>query len=72
MQQLHSMGCDSHVSALGLAMHQHIHVNGLLLLDGVLHVLVHMLLILLSGQLALLELQAGTADLCMTRLVSAG
>ena len=37
-------GCQacSHVGALGLAVHQHIHADALLLADGVLHVLVHL------------------------------
>ena len=32
----------SHVRALGLAVHQHIHTDALLLADGVLHVLIHL------------------------------
>ena len=53
-----------HVSALRLAMDKDIHAHLLLLLDGVLHVLVDMLLVLCLGELALLELQACTANFC--------
>lgn len=43
-------------------MHQHIHANALLLLDGKGHVLIHLLLIVSIVQLALLVGKTGFPD----------
>ena len=43
-------------------MHQHIHANTLLLLDGIRHVLVDLLLVVSIAELALLVCKAGLPD----------
>lgn len=45
-------------------MHQHINVQLLLLLDGELHVLIHLLLVCLITELAVLVCKACTTDFC--------
>ena len=57
-------GQGSHVGALGLAVHEDVEADALLLADGVLHVLVDHLLVVRSAQLPLLELQARAPQLC--------
>lgn len=54
----------AHVGTLRLAVHEDIQAHALLLVVCVLHVVVDHLLVLLSAQLALLELQPGAAQLC--------
>ena len=54
----------AHVGALGLAVHEHVQADALLLVVGVAHVVVDHLLILLRAQLPLLELQARPPQLC--------
>lgn len=49
-------------------MHQHINVELLLLLDSKLHVLVHLLLVCLVAELAILVCKACATDLCMMTL----
>ena len=56
---------SAHVSPLRLSVHEDIEANALLLVIGVLHVVVDHLLVVLRAELALLELQAGTAQLCI-------
>lgn len=57
---------DSHVRALWLSMDKHIHTNTLLLLDGIRHVLVHLLLIVSITELALLVSKTSASDGCNT------
>ena len=57
-------GQCAHVSTLGLAVHEDIEADALLLVVSVLHVVVDHLLVLRSAQLALLELETCAAQLC--------
>ena len=55
-----------HVRTLRLSMDKHIHANTLLLLDGVCHVLIHLLLIVSITELTLLVGKTSTSDGCST------
>lgn len=56
----------AHVGSLGLAVHEDVESDALLKVVSILHVVVDNLLVILSAQLALFELQTRATQLCAT------